>query len=145
MTYTSPTRNLRISSLLFWLIFMPGCAGPETRPTAQQQKQRTLALVSLSSSEVTVKNLDSATLPDVILLINVRRPDETIVQAGVGDIAPGKTVNISYADFTGVDGKRFDAAKTRIYTVAIKTPVETHPDGYKTFLCSTHVCQPTGE
>ncbi|HEX8136580.1 MAG TPA: hypothetical protein VF544_03220 [Pyrinomonadaceae bacterium] len=145
MTYTSPIRLLSLSLLLFWLSFTPGCVEPEAPPTRQQQKQRTLALVSLSDSEVTVKNLDSATLPDVILLINVRRPGETVVQAGVGDIAPGKTVNVSYADFTDVDGKRFDASKTRIYTVAIKTPVETNADGYKTFLCSTNICQPASE
>jgi hypothetical protein len=145
MTYTFLIRPLCLSSLLFWLVLASGCVGPESPPAAQQQKQRTLALVSLSSSEVTVKNLDSATLPDVILLINVRRPGETIVQAGVGDIPPGKTVNVSYADFTDVAGKRFDAERTRIYTVAIKTPVETNADGYKTFLCSTQVCQPTGE
>jgi hypothetical protein len=145
MTFTSPIRILCLGSLLCWLVFASACASPAEPPRTAQQKQRTLALVSLSSSEVTVKNMDSATLPDVILLINVRRPDQTVVQAGVGDIPPGKSVNVSYADFTGVDGKRFDAAKTRIYTVAIKTPVETNADGYKTFLCSTNVCQPTGE
>jgi hypothetical protein len=124
---------------------MSGCTGSnQAPPPAQQSPHRTLALVSLTTSAVSVKNLDSVKLPDVILLINVKQPGAKTVQSAVGDIPPGKTVTVSYADFTDIDGKRFDATTTNIYTVAIRTPLETNDDGYKLFLCSSNICQPSG-
>jgi hypothetical protein len=145
MEHTSPIRFLCLTFLLLQLVFMSGCTGSnQAPPTAQQSPHRTLALVSLTSSAVSVKNLDAAKLTDVILLINVRQPGAKTVQSVVGDIPPGKTVTVNYADFTDIDGKRFDASTTNIYTVAIKTPLETNDDGYKLFLCSSNICQPSG-
>jgi hypothetical protein len=124
---------------------MSGCAGSnQAPPSAQPSPHKTLALVSLTPSAVSVKNLDAAKLPDVILMINVKQPGAKTVQAVVGDIPSGKTVTVNYADFTDIDGKRFDASTTNIYTVAIKTPLETNDDGYKLFLCSSSICQPSG-
>src|SRR5215213_3425027 len=100
MTSISPIRTWWLSILLFWVLSASGCGGSNEAPsTAQQQAPRTQALVILSDSDVMVKNL-GATIPDAILLINVKRPEEKVVQAVVGDIPSGKTVNIFYADFT---------------------------------------------
>ena len=145
MEPASPIRFLCLTFLLLHLVFMSGCTGSkQAPPAAQPLPHRTLALVSLSSSAVSVKNLDAVKLPDVILLINVKQPGAKTVQSVVGDIPAGKTVTVSYADFTDIDGKRFDNSTTNVYTVAIKTPLETNDDGYKLFLCSSNICQPSG-
>ncbi len=145
MSYPPPIRALCLASLLVCPLLLSGCAESNEAPRTTQQKPRTLALVSIDSSGVSVKNLGEWTLPDVVLLLNVNRPGEKPVQAVVGDIPRGKTVTVPEADFTDIDGKRFDYTRTRIYTVAIKTPLETNADGYKLFVCSSNVCQPVGD
>lgn len=141
-----PSSHFMRLFFIFLTLFIPGCAGPnEPASTDVISAHRTLALVSLSLDGVAVKNLGQRTLTDVTLILNVKRPGEKSAEAVVGAIPPAKTVAVPFAEFTDMDGKRFDASTTRVYTVAIKTPLESNPDGYRLFLCSSNVCQPAGQ